>query len=150
MVASRGFGESPHRNGRMRSPLPSEVDAFHDIWIDDAGCAYSALEALDTSVADEMRHLGMEALRALRQAPPPETRAERDASGRLSAVPTGRSVLGAPVVMLRLGVTDGRLSDGPGYGPLGAPQAVCRPLGGIVDLALHDLASATDIEPLTC
>ena len=42
-------------------------------------------------------------------------------------------------VMLRLGF-DADSESGPGYGPLNAPEHLCRTLGEFVDLALDDLS----------
>jgi hypothetical protein len=42
-------------------------------------------------------------------------------------------------VMLRLGC-DADSESGPGYGPLNAPEHLCRTLGEFVDLALDDLS----------
>jgi hypothetical protein len=44
-----------------------------------------------------------------------------------------------PTVMLRLGF-NADSESGPGYGPLGAPDHLCRTLGEFVDRALDDLS----------
>lgn len=51
------------------------------------------------------------------------------------------TTLRMPVAVLQLGFDDDRTHSGPGYGPLGAPETVLRPLGELIGYALDDLSS---------
>jgi hypothetical protein len=144
MVVGRRFGEANHVNPWMPPPSRWQVDAFYDLWVGSSGRVVSALEGWEQQT-ERLRPLAARVFDGLRSNPPALHRPAQGPHGEMTSVETGQTILSLSTAMLRLGVKDGHVAQGPAYGPLSAPPHLCRQMAEMLDLALRDLSSEEDL-----